>query len=266
MLHPPSPPFPPGKPKLSCSCFHGGLKGRLNRTIAHTQTQTREGRGTHTHRYQLSRREGEGSAAKAWGKKTPYPASKQTRASDPPPGCTEATDLNVPRGFSRKGPRPYSRTSTPSTGSSHGQGHQQATTPSGQTKSGRETALPCLQGAVGSSELHFPTRVRRTWLSPFLQGPTFPRQPKEQRGKRPTTAKTRALVTGRSPSTKPARSSRVPAKLYCNMTVSLVTGRCFCPGRLSLAHPQAPAPLLARSFLPGPRTALPPSSCSSSCK
>ena len=97
------------------------------------------------------------------------------------------------------------------------------------------------------------------WLSPSVQGATLPRQPKEQRGKRPTTAKTRALLTGRSPSTTPAWSPKAPATLNSNVTVSLLTGRCFAQSA-SLFPPRIcrlPLPLLPRSCLPVAHAASP---------
>ena len=137
-------------------------------------------------------------------------------------------------------------------------------------KRGRETALPCLQGGLGVRRAPFPTQVRRGGSRPPLQGATLPRQPKEQQGKRPTTAKTRALLTGRSPSTKPAGSPKAPATLNSNATAAPLTGQVLCPGSLSPSPPhlhasassscllapaaQVPTLLLLLSSAAGPET------------
>jgi len=116
-------------------------------------------------------------------------------------------------------------------------GHQQAATPRGREKRGRETAPTLLTGWPWGTASSISHSGAERWLSPSVRGATLPRQPKEQQGKRPATAKTRALLTGRSPSTNPAWSPKVPAALYQNMTVSPLTGRCFCPESLSLSPP-----------------------------
>lgn len=133
--------------------------------------------------------------------------------------------------------------------------HHQATMPRGRgRKRGRETALPCLQGGLGVRRAPFPTQVRRGGSRPPLQGATLPRQPKEQQGKRPTTAKTRAPLTGRSPSTTPAWSPKAPAALNSNVTVPPLTGQVLCPGSLSPSPPHLHASASSSCLL------LPPSS------
>jgi len=115
--------------------------------------------------------------------------------------------------------------------------HQQAATLRGQRNRGRETAPTLPTGWPWGPASSISHSGAGRWLLPSVRGATLPRQPKEQQGKRPTTAKTRALLTGRSPSTKPAWSPKVPAALYQNVTVTLLTGRCFCPESLSLSPP-----------------------------
>ena len=133
--------------------------------------------------------------------------------------------------------------------------HHQATMPRGRgRKRGRETALPCLQGGLGVRRAPFPTQVRRGGSRPPLQGATLPRQPKEQQGKRPTTAKTRAPLTGRSPSTTPAWSPKAPAALNSNVTVPLLTGQVLCPGSLSPSPPHLHASASSSCLLLPPRS------------
>lgn len=54
------------------------------------------------------------------GEIKPRTHEQQTRASVPPRGCTEASDLNAPRGFPGD-LRPSGVTHAPSTGPTHGQ-------------------------------------------------------------------------------------------------------------------------------------------------
>ena len=158
----------------------------------------------------------------------------------------------MPRGFSGKA---KGRDAHPEYGAVALTGHHQATMPRGRRrKRGRETALPCLQGGLGVRRAPFPTRVRRGGSRPALQGATLPRQPKEQQGKRPTTAKTRALLTGRSPSTKAARSPKAPATLNSNVTVPMLTGQVLCPGCLSPSSPHLHASASSSCSLLPPRS------------
>ena len=109
-------------------------------------------------------------------------------------------------------------------------------------KRGGEMALPCLQGGLGVRRAPFPSQVRRGGSRPPLQGATLPRQPKEQQGKRPTTAtaKTRALLTGRSPSTKPAWSPKASATLKLKWDCGPANGTGALP-RVPLSFPPASA-------------------------
>ena len=119
--------------------------------------------------------------------------------------------------------------------------HLQATMPRGRRrKRGGEMALPCLQGGLGVRRAPFPSQVRRGGSRPPLQGATLPRQPKEQQGKRPTTAKTRALLTGRSPSTKPAWSPKASATLKLKWDCGPANGTGALP-RVPLSFPPASA-------------------------
>lgn len=116
MLHPPSPPFPHGKPQLSFSHRHGGLKGEFNCTV---KLQTREGKEAQALREDFP--EGKEKAVQPRpGEIKPCTHKQQTRASVLPQGCTDATDLGVPREFP-SGQRPNGVTCTLSTRPTHGQ-------------------------------------------------------------------------------------------------------------------------------------------------
>ena len=92
------------------------------------------------------------------------------------------------------------------------------------------------------------------WLSPSVTGGHAPQAALGAARQRPTTAKTRALLTGRSPSTKPAGSPKAPATLNSNATAAPLTGQVLCPGSLSPSPPHLHASASSSCLL------LPPSS------
>ena len=230
--------IPPWEVQAKLQPFLWRPKGKAQ-SHSHTTNTNKERKGnTHT-QIGLSTREGQRSAAKPWELTRTH--EQQERACEQSPGCTEVTDLNVPKGFPGKAEdcdrHPEYRAVTLT-------GHQQAATLRGRRNRGRETAPTLPTGWPWGPASSISHSGAGRWLLPSVRGATLPRQPKEQQGKRPTTAKTRALLTGRSPSTKPAWSPKVPAALYRNVTVPLLTGRCFCPESLSLSPPCTGFPFL----------------------
>lgn len=144
----------------------------------HSQTANKRRKGSTGTQRGLSRREGERSAAKTWGNKTLYPQAADKSLS-PAPGMHRCHRPRRSKGIP-KWQKAEWRDMHPEYKANTRAGLQQASTLSSQRNSGRETALPCLQGAHGVQRAPFPTRVWRKWLLPSLKGPTFPRQLKEQ--------------------------------------------------------------------------------------
>ena len=92
------------------------------------------------------------------------------------------------------------------------------------------------------------------WLSPSVTGGHTPQAAKEQQGKRPATAKTRALLTGRSPSTKTAWSPKAAGNVQFQCDYRPANREVLCPECLSLSPPHWRASASSSSSLLTPRS------------
>ena len=201
-----SPSFPPGKLKLSCSDFNRGLKDKLTRSLAHSHGKG-QGQG---HTNITSQKRERALRSQCLGSH-PYPRAGEEslrpapRAAWRPQGPQHAKGLHGwPRGKRRDTPRL--------------RGVTLARPPAGRKPPGPgKRPSPAYRVGWGSRELHFPLGCGDGGSHPPYRVATLSGQPKEQDGKRPTRAeaKTRALLTGRSPSAKPARApQRCPPCSY----------------------------------------------------
>lgn len=131
------------------------------------------------------------------------------------------------------------------------------TKPPGQRSGVGKRPSPAYRVAWGSRELHFPLGCGDAGSHPAYRVATLSGQPKEQDGQRPKPreAKTRALVTGRSPSTKGSsgHSKRCPSCSYVTLPcahrqVPLPRAPFSCPLFSTDAAPRLAVPRAA-SFL-----------------
>lgn len=181
MLHASSPVFPPGKSKLSCSHFQGGLKGKLNRSVSHCKCKQGKER-EHTYRYNYP----EGNTAQPTPRQKPRPTSSRQEPLILPQAAQRPRISTCQWDFLRGAKGQMAQHTTQLQGCPVGR------SPAGNSakwleEEGKGTTLltGCPQGPV-SSISH---SGAKKWLSPSVQGATLPGQPKEQQSKRPTTAK-----------------------------------------------------------------------------
>lgn len=187
-----SPPFSPGKAKLSCSTSNRGLKDKHTRLLTHATLGQGRGRG------QVGvAEEKESSMQPAPGEQPLPPRQQDGRASGLPQGAAWRPQASTcQQGLpGRQRPRAVTR---PDDRGSRWPGRWRAESHRGHRS--RETDRPHLQGGLGVWRATSPPWVQRCCLSPCLQGGCTLRAARGATGqKAKKSAKTQPCLQGGRP-------------------------------------------------------------------